>query len=249
MPPSRLLYSAAQVRAIDAYTIARGTEGYTLMKRAGEAALRILRTRWPRALSVNVVAGGGNNGGDGYTLARFAQAAGLNVCLLAVVPPEQLKGDARRACDDYCAAGGNLIPYTPERLAQAEVIADALLGTGLSNAVRAPLAEVIEAVNRSGRPILALDVPSGLNSDTGAVMGAAVRATCTISFVALKSGLFLGLDPTTSGSCSSMIWGCRCRPRLRATFGRGSSVCPRATSRGPYRRALARPTRATSDEC
>jgi hydroxyethylthiazole kinase-like uncharacterized protein yjeF len=199
MSASRLLYSATQVRAIDAYAIAHGTEGYTLMKRAGEAALRILRTRWPRALSVNVVAGGGNNGGDGYTLARFAQAAGLNVCLLAVVPPEQLKGDARRACDDYCAAGGNLVPYAQERLAQAEVIADALLGTGLSNAVRAPLAEVIEAVNRSGRPILALDVPSGLNSDTGAVMGAAVRATCTISFVALKSGLFLGAGPDHVG--------------------------------------------------
>jgi NAD(P)H-hydrate epimerase len=199
MPVSRLLYSAAQVRAIDAYAIAHGTEGYTLMKRAGEAALRVLRTRWPRALSVNVIAGGGNNGGDGYTLARFAQAAGLNACVLAVVPPEQLKGDARRAHDDYCAAGGKLVPYSRERLTQAEVIADALLGTGLTQTVRPPIAEVIEAVNRAGRPVLALDLPSGLNSDTGEVMGAAVRATCSISFVALKTGLFLGAGPEYVG--------------------------------------------------
>lgn len=199
MPSSGLLYSAAQVRAIDAYAIAHGTEGYTLMKRAGEAALRVLRTRWPRALSVNVVAGGGNNGGDGYTLARFAQAAGLKVCLLAVVPPEQLKGDARRACQDYVGAGGVLLPYAPEHLAQAELLADALLGTGLSSAVRAPLCEVIEALNRSGRPILSLDLPSGLNADSGAVMGCAVRATCTISFVALKTGLLIGAGPEHTG--------------------------------------------------
>src|SRR5579862_1800269 len=119
MPAARLLYSAAQVRAIDAYAIAHGTEGYTLMKRAGEAALRVLRARWPRALSVHVIAGGGNNGGDGYALARFAQAAGLTACVSAVVPPEQLKGDARRACEDYRAAGGKIVPYAREQLAQA----------------------------------------------------------------------------------------------------------------------------------
>ena len=152
MPSSRLLYSAAQVRAIDAYAIAHGTDGYTLMKRAGEAALRVLRSRWPRALSVAVVAGGGNNGGDGYTLARFAQAAGLNACVLAVVPPEQLKGDARSAYEDYCAAGGQMVPYSRERLTQAEVIVDALLGTGLTKTVRPPLAEVIEAINRARPP-------------------------------------------------------------------------------------------------
>ena len=187
------------MRAIDAYAIAHGTDGYTLMKRAGEAALRVLRTRWPRAMAVSVVAGGGNNGGDGYTLARFAQAAGLAASVIAVAAPDQLKGDARRACDDYRAAGGSIVPYAEERLAQAEVIVDALLGTGLTDAVRPALAAVIEAINRAGRPILALDLPSGLNADTGAVMGAAVRAACSISFVALKSGLFLGAGPEHVG--------------------------------------------------
>ena len=74
MSSPSLLYSAAQVRALDAYAIAHGTPGYTLMKRAGEAALRALRSRWPTAMKVIVVAGGGNNGGDGYVVARFAQA-------------------------------------------------------------------------------------------------------------------------------------------------------------------------------
>ena len=91
------LYSTAQVRALDAHAIETlGTPGYTLMKRAGEAALRALRTRWPMAHRVVVVCGGGNNGGDGYVLARFAQAAGLTVTVLAASVPEQLHGDARQ---------------------------------------------------------------------------------------------------------------------------------------------------------
>ncbi len=101
MTASNLLYSAAQVRALDAYAIAQGTSGYTLMKRAGETALRALRSRWPTALEIAVVAGGGNNGGDGYVLARFAQAAGLSVTVLAVIAPGQLNGDARSACQDF----------------------------------------------------------------------------------------------------------------------------------------------------
>ena len=95
MSAASLLYSAAQVRALDAHAIAQGTSGYTLMKRAGEAALRALRSRWPKALQIAVVAGGGNNGGDGYVLARFAQAAGLSATVLAVTAPDRLRGDAR----------------------------------------------------------------------------------------------------------------------------------------------------------
>ena len=92
------LYSTAQVRALDAHAIeVLGIPGYTLMKRAGEAALRYLRTRWPTAHRIVIVCGGGNNGGDGYVLARFAQAAGLTVTVLAAIAPEQLRGDARHS--------------------------------------------------------------------------------------------------------------------------------------------------------
>src|SRR6185312_4041269 len=124
----------------------QGTSGYTLMRRAGEAALRVLRSRWPRALQICVVAGGGNNGGDGYVLARFAQAAGLTVSVLAVIAPDALKGDARVACDEFRASGGRITPYSGEKL-EGEVVVDALLGTGLTAAVRAPMAAAIEQMN------------------------------------------------------------------------------------------------------
>jgi NAD(P)H-hydrate epimerase len=199
MSAASLLYSVAQVRALDAWCIGQGTEGYTLMRRAAEAALRALRSRWPTALRVTIVTGGGNNAGDGYALARFAQAAGLAVTVLAVVPPESLVGDARRAWQDFRASGGQVAPYEAARLTNAEVIVDALLGTGLAAAVRTDLAEAIHAINAPALPVLALDIPSGLNGDTGAVMGAAIRADCTISFVALKTGLFLGAGPELAG--------------------------------------------------
>src|SRR5882672_3672264 len=117
------LYSTAQVRALDAHAIeGRGIPGYTLMKRAGEAALRYLRTRWPMAHRIVIVCGGGNNGGDGYVLARFAQAAGLTVTALAAIPPEQLRGDARQAYEDFRASGGAAHAFAAERLAAGEVI-------------------------------------------------------------------------------------------------------------------------------
>src|SRR6202161_1887000 len=199
MSAASLLYSAAQVRSLDAHAIAQGTSGYTLMKRAGEAALRALRSRWPKALEIAVVAGGGNNAGDGYVLARFAQAAGLSATVLAVIAPDRLTGDARTACQDFCSSGGHVVAYSALLLAQADVIVDALLGTGLTSTVRPPMSEAIQAVNACARPVLALDLPSGLNADSGAVMGAAVRADCTISFVALKTGLFLGDGPEYAG--------------------------------------------------
>ncbi|HEY2591993.1 MAG TPA: NAD(P)H-hydrate epimerase, partial [Steroidobacteraceae bacterium] len=201
MPLPASLYSASQVRALDAYAIGElNTPGYTLMKRAGEAALRYLRARWPRCHRIVVVCGGGNNGGDGYVLARFAQAAGLTVSVLAAAPPERLTGDARQAHADWTASGGRVQAFEASLLGQDDVIVDALLGTGLAQPVRAEAAQVIEAMNGAGRPIFALDVPSGLDSDTGEPRGTAVRADCTVTFVALKTGLFVGRGPEHAGA-------------------------------------------------
>src|SRR5580698_9408063 len=166
------VYSAAQVRALDQRAIeSLPVSGYTLMKRAGEAALRYLRARWPMSARIVIVCGGGNNGGDGYVLARFAQAAGLTVSALAATPPEQLQGDVRHAYQDFAASGGAVRPFSPEHLKSGEVIVDALLGTGLAGGVRAEFAEVIRAVNAAQLPVFALDVPSGLDGDSGAVNG------------------------------------------------------------------------------
>jgi NAD(P)H-hydrate epimerase len=195
------LYSTAQVRALDAYAIETlGIPGYTLMKRAGEAALRYLRTRFPVAHRIVIVCGSGNNGGDGYVLARFAQAAGLTVTALAATSPAALRADARKAYDDLSASGGQVLPYARERLQEGEVIVDALLGTGLHGSAREELARVIRDINGSGRPVLAVDVPSGLDSDTGVPLGETVRADCTVTFVGLKTGLFIGDGPEFAGT-------------------------------------------------
>ena len=195
------LYSTAQVRALDAHAIHElGIPGYTLMKRAGEAALRYLRTRWPMAHRIVIVCGGGNNAGDGYVLGRFAQAAGLTVTMLAAVTPEELKGDARLAWEDFRASGGEVHPFAPALAGGGDVIVDALLGTGLRGSVRQDLGQVIEKINSAGRPVFALDVPSGLDSDTGVPLGHAVRADCTVTFVGLKTGLFIGDGPEFAGT-------------------------------------------------
>ncbi len=194
-------YSTAQVRELDAYAIETlGIAGYTLMQRAGEAALRCLRTRWPVAQRVVIVCGPGNNGGDGYVLARLARAAGLAVAVLAASPPDRLKGDAREASQAWLACGGQAHPYEPRLLEQDGIIVDALLGTGLRGGVREQMSRLIRDINTAGRPVLALDVPSGLDSDTGMALGDAVRADCTITFVGLKTGLFVGDGPQFAGT-------------------------------------------------
>jgi NAD(P)H-hydrate epimerase len=195
------VYTASQARAMDRHAIERaGIAGYTLMQRAAAAALAVLRRRWPQAATVTVLCGAGNNGGDGYVLARLARAAGLTVRVAAVTDPQRLEGDARRAHADFCAAGGQAQSFAAGELAGADVIVDALLGTGVDRPVAGLLRDCIAAINASGRPVLALDLPSGLDADTGLVLGAAVRASCTITFVALKTGLYLGDAPEHAGA-------------------------------------------------
>lgn len=195
------IHSAAQVRALDEHEIrVHGTSGYTLMKRAAEASLRMLRVRWPMARTLVVVCGAGNNGGDGYVLARFARAAGLGVRVLAVVDPRRLVGDAALAWQDCVASAVEVEPFDAQRLADADVVVDAVLGTGLGGDVRGPAAESLRAINLGGRPVMALDVPSGLCADTGHPRGVAVRADATVTFVALKTGLFLGEGPEHVGT-------------------------------------------------
>jgi NAD(P)H-hydrate epimerase len=199
----RNVFSAGQVRAMDRYAIERlGVAGYTLMTRAGEAALDLLGESWPSARRLVVLCGAGNNGGDGYVLARLARAAGLSVSTAALAAAEGLNGDAARAYADFSAAGGIAGPFNRAILEDCDVVVDALLGTGLDRAVAGPLAECIEAVNACGKPVLSLDLPSGLNADNGQVMGCAVRADRTITFVGLKSGLLLGAAPDHVGLLS-----------------------------------------------
>ena len=192
------LYSAAQVRELDARLIAAGTPGFELMQRAAHAAWRALRQRWPRAGAITVLAGAGNNAGDGYLIAELAQRAGWAVRVLAVGAPERLQGDAALARDAAQAAGVAIEAWH----AGAElrgVLVDALLGTGFAGELRPHYAQAVEAINSAGLPVLAVDIPTGLQADTGCVAEQAVRADLTVTFIGLKIGLFTGDAPDWVG--------------------------------------------------
>jgi len=193
------LYRAAQVRALDRAAI----EGYRipggeLMERAGQATYALLREAWPQCRALTVLCGAGNNGGDGYVVARLAAAAGLQVRVLALKAPEDLHGDARDKAIAYRDAGGTIEPYQGLP-ARTELIVDALLGTGLEREVSGAWADAIRTANAHRAPILAVDIPSGLAADTGAVLGVAIEAAMTISFIGLKQGLFTGAGPGQCG--------------------------------------------------
>ena len=193
------VYTAQQVRDLDRCAIERhGVPGYELMTRAGHATLNALRRAWPEARSLAIYCGPGNNGGDGYVVARLARAQGLRVQVLAVAEPARLQGDARRAYDDFASAGGVSEPFDqPART--ADVIVDAVFGTGLAREVSGETAELFASINASHRPVLAVDIPSGLNADTGHVLGAAIRADLTVSFIGRKQGCYLGAAPDHVG--------------------------------------------------
>ncbi|MEY4377238.1 MAG: hypothetical protein RJB26_1788 [Pseudomonadota bacterium] len=194
------VYTAAMVRAADlAAQRDHGVPGSGLMRAAAAAALEDLRSLWPQARRLLVVCGSGNNGGDGYDLATQALRAGLQPQVVALTPAEALTGDAQAACLGWCKAGGTCLPGAAlsAALASAEVVVDALFGIGLSRAITGEWAVAVDAINASGRPVLALDLPSGLEADTGVVLGRAVRADFTSTFVGWKACLFL--NPAQAG--------------------------------------------------
>ena len=193
------LYRARELRALDrAVTALFGIPGITLMERAAAAALGHLRRCWPRARRIAVLCGHGNNGGDGFLLARLAAEEGFDVTLDMVGAPARLRGDAREAAGRCAEAGIEAVQGEPD-LSRFDVVVDAMLGTGLDREVGAPFAGAIERINECRRPVLCIDMPSGLHSDTGAGLGATVRASSTITFIGLKQGLFTGQGPGVAG--------------------------------------------------
>jgi len=198
------LYRAEQVRGLDQAAIEQhNLPGSVLMERAGAAAFLTLREVWPQARRIVVLCGTGNNGGDGFVLARQAHQDGLEVSVLQVGDAAGIKGEAFAALQRLQGAGLEPVPWEAAAaatvLAQADVIVDALLGTGLNGPVEGQWREVIEAAARAARPVLALDIPSGLEADSGRVLGVAVHAALTLSFIGLKRGLLTGAGPEYCG--------------------------------------------------
>ncbi|MEW7980585.1 MAG: NAD(P)H-hydrate dehydratase [Candidatus Sedimenticola endophacoides] len=193
------LYRAADVRELDRMAIEeQGIPCRVLMERAGAAAFAWMRRIWPSRRSLLVVCGGGNNGGDGYVVARLARQAGLDCRVMQVGDPSRLRGDALACAGAFAEAGGRAEPFAgiPDRV---ELIVDALFGTGLERPVAGEWAVAVEAVNDHPAPVFSLDLPSGLHSDSGRVLGVAVRAAASISFIGLKRGMFTGQGPAYCG--------------------------------------------------
>jgi NAD(P)H-hydrate epimerase len=175
-----------------------GIDGRDLMERAGAAAFRRLLDRWSSPRNIVVVAGAGNNGGDGYVIARLALERGMTPRVLQLGDHARLRGEAAAAAMAYAEAGGLCEPFTglPE---DAGLIVDAMLGTGLERPLTGPWAEAVCQINGARAPILAVDIPSGLHADTGCVLGAAVRADLTVTFIGLKQGMFTAAGPDHCG--------------------------------------------------
>ncbi|MGH8234981.1 MAG: NAD(P)H-hydrate dehydratase [Rhodanobacteraceae bacterium] len=194
--PQTFLYTTAQVRALDHAAIDGGIEGIELMERAARAALDVLQRRWPRARHVGVLCGPGNNGGDGFLLAALARAAAMETSVVAT--SDHALGDAGLARERFLHEGGEVLP-ADLALPDADVYVDALFGSGLNRAPNGEAARLIAALNAQSRPVLALDVPSGLDADTGTAFDPGVRATATACFVGWKRGLFTAQGPDCCG--------------------------------------------------
>jgi NAD(P)H-hydrate epimerase len=217
------IYSVASVREIDRTAIEdRGIPGYTLMTRAGAASVQAVRQRFPGAKRWQIVCGAGNNGGDGYVVARLAASEGIVVSVLTMVDPESLKGDAAKAYGDFAAQGGVVMEWAGELDEEADLLVDGILGSGLERNVAGEYAKAVTAINEHSAAVLALDIPTGLHGDSGNRLGCAVNADLTVTFVGLKTGLFLG---DASDCCGELVFDGldipeECRARVSPEFRR-----------------------------
>jgi NAD(P)H-hydrate epimerase len=195
------LYSAEIVAQLDKAAIESGIPGYTLMRRAGQALFDLILQDYPDAKKILILCGAGNNAGDGYVLATVASRHGMDVQVASMIDPEQLKGDAAQAYIHWSECGSTL-SYKKADFSDADIIVDALLGTGLARDVEGDWKKVVDAINQSHLPVISVDVPSGLNANTGAIFGTAVRAQQTLTFIGLKKGLFTGSGKACTGIVS-----------------------------------------------
>ncbi len=199
------LFDPAALRVLEARGVAAcGGDAFALMARAGASAWQCLSKHWPRAQRIVVLCGPGNNGGDGYVLARHAVTAGHTVMVQALQPPKTAL--AQRACEDYAGAGGIVLDASLP-LPEADVIVDALFGIGLSRAPDAAATALIEAANAHPAPVLALDVPSGVDPRTGDAPGAAIVAARTLQFLARHRGLRTGVAMDHCGDLEATALG------------------------------------------
>jgi ADP-dependent NAD(P)H-hydrate dehydratase / NAD(P)H-hydrate epimerase len=199
-------YLASAVRELDRLAIEQHhIPGFTLMHRAGQAALTALLDRWPDTRQLLCFCGSGNNGGDGYVIAALASAQGIQATVIAVGSTDKLKGDARTAYEMAADQDVEFVPFPIFdiknflKFQEQCIVIDAMLGTGLSGKVTGDSLKAIELINATTFPVLAIDIPSGLCSDTGKILGDAVKADMTVTFIGRKIGQVLEKGPQTCG--------------------------------------------------
>ncbi|NNL55326.1 MAG: NAD(P)H-hydrate epimerase, partial [Woeseia sp.] len=197
--PENVVYSIADVRAIDQHTIDSGVASFELMKRAAHFALVTALSEFPRAKHWVVLCGSGKNAGDGYMLANLAVAIGRQVDALYVTPPDQLSGDARRGYEEAVKAGVTVTRFDGDLHENADLIVDALLGSGLNRAIDGDFAAAAAAISLHPAPCLSLDIPTGIDGDSGIKLGIAVQADATTTFVGRKTGLYFNDGPAHAG--------------------------------------------------
>ncbi|MGY6088556.1 NAD(P)H-hydrate dehydratase [Stenotrophomonas sp. SM006] len=186
------LFDSAAARALDAQASALAAEGgWGLMAQAGQAAWQCLLQHWPQAQRIGVVIGAGNNGGDGHVLARHALQAGREVTVIALPGKPPSTALAQRAASEFTSDGGTITDFDGA-LPEADIWVDALFGLGFDRVPEGVAQTLIAALNAQAAPVLALDVPSGVDADRGAVPGEAVRAALTVQFIVPHRGLYTG---------------------------------------------------------
>ena len=186
------LYSVEQVRAMDRMAIEDcAIPGIDLMRKAGGVVFDLIQKDYA-SKSIVVLCGSGNNAGDGYVIAQLAKQQGISVIVYYVSDPNYLTGDAATAYQDYVDQDGQVVVFDNSLELRDCIVVDALLGTGIGRNVSGVYADAISLINQNAETVISVDVPSGLNADTGNVMGCAVRANWTVSFIGLKQGMFTG---------------------------------------------------------
>jgi NAD(P)H-hydrate epimerase len=197
------LYSAEQARELDRVAIEEhGMGGYTLMRRAGRGLWQSILHMYPNVSGITVFCGSGNNGGDGYVVATIAKAAGINVQVISVTDTAMLGGAALTAFEQAQDAAIAVERFSNGIDVSGELIVDALFGTGLNKAVTGDYLAAIECINAAGVAVASADIPSGLCANTGAILGGAVQANLTATFIGVKQGLLTGSGP----ACSGELW-------------------------------------------
>lgn len=184
------VYRIEQIREIEAQALARIDEPGSLMTKAARGALFRLRQCWPTARSLTIFCGAGNNGGDGYALARLARRDGYAVQVVGIAPSTSAEAQLHRQA--WLSEGGQFTQEMGDAVMDGDVLVDALLGIGFRGELRADYVDAITVMNGSARPVLAIDVPSGVSADSGGVAAVAVRSTVTVTFIGIKPGLVTG---------------------------------------------------------